>query len=275
MERLKAYHDPEFLNSPEARTVRLLAEYLEPESRFDKFKIRDTIVFFGSARIMSSEKAQAAVDLLKCEAQAEGCALDALNLQMRRAERDLKNARFYQDATVLARMLTSWSKEKHARDKNGPRYIVCSGGGPGIMEAANRGASEAGGYSIGLNISLPFEQDPNPYISEELSFEFHYFFIRKFWFVYPAKALVVFPGGFGTIDEMMELLTLIQTKKLTKKVPVILYGKEFWQAVINFDVLVEWGLISPDDLKLFRFADTPEEAFACLSGDLEAGPAGR
>jgi uncharacterized protein (TIGR00730 family) len=237
-----AYRDEEFLDSPDARPLRLLSEYLEPLSHFKREKIRDTVVFFGSARI--------AEDGPMCE--------------------------YYDAARVLARKLTTWS-EQHG--KNTHRFVVCSGGGPGIMEAANRGASEADGKTIGLNIGLPFEQLPNPFITPELSFEFHYFFMRKFWFAYLAKALVVFPGGFGTMDELMELLTLVQTQKLTKKILIVLYGSDFWNEIVNWNALVKYGMISPEDLSLFRYADDPDTAFELLRAGLEeyylkAGPEG-
>jgi uncharacterized protein (TIGR00730 family) len=258
----KAYKNPEFLNSPQARTIRILAEYLEPESRFEKFNIQDTVVFFGSARIRPPEEALRQRDALREQSAPE--------TQLRAAESGLLISRYYQDAVDLARMITSWSKELFACNQcRGRRFIVCSGGGPGIMEAANRGASEAGGYSIGLNISLPFEQEPNPYISRELNFEFHYFFIRKFWLAYLAKALIIFPGGFGTLDEMMEILTLVQTGKMHKTVPIILFGSTFWNEIINFQALADWGVISPEDLNLFTFCDTPQEAFDALKQKLE------
>jgi uncharacterized protein (TIGR00730 family) len=227
-----AYKNEEFLDSPDARALRILSEYLEPYSHFRRERIRDTVVFFGSARIQAAEGPL---------------------------------AKYYEDARMLARMLTEWGEEiKNASH----RFVVCSGGGPGIMEAANRGACEGGGKSIGLNIGLPFEQLPNPYISPELSFEFHYFFMRKFWFAYLAKALVVFPGGFGTLDELMEMLTLVQTRKLQKKMVIVLYGSEFWREVINFDALVKYGTISPEDLKLFEYADDPKSAFDILKAGL-------
>jgi hypothetical protein len=258
----KAYKNAEFLNSPQARTIRILAEYLEPESRFEKYNIQDTVVFFGSARIRPPEQATRHLDGLR-EAGASAS-------ELRAAGARLSIANYYQDAVDLARMITAWSKELYACNQcQSRRFIVCSGGGPGIMEAANRGASEAGGYSIGLNISLPFEQEPNTYISRELSFEFHYFFVRKFWFAYLAKALIIFPGGFGTLDEMMEILTLVQTGKITKRMPIILFGSSFWKGIINFDALVDWGMISPEDLGLFTFCDTPQEAFTCLKNRLE------
>lgn len=258
----KAYKNAEFLNSPQARTLRILAEYLEPESRFEKYNIQDTVVFFGSARIQPPEQATRHLDGLRKAGASEA--------ELRAAKARLSIANYYQDAVDLARMITAWSKELYTCNQcRGRRFIVCSGGGPGIMEAANRGASEAGGYSIGLNISLPFEQEPNPYISRELSFEFHYFFVRKFWFAYLAKALIIFPGGFGTLDEMMEILTLVQTGKITKSMPIILFGSSFWKEIINFGALVDWGMISPEDLDLFTLCDTPQEAFECLKNRLE------
>jgi len=258
----KAYKNSEFLNSPQARTIRILSEYLEPESRFEKYNIQDTVVFFGSARIQPPEKARRHRD----ELQARGAA--AAELRMAEAAVNISN--YYQDAVDLARMITVWSKELYTCNQcHGRRFIVCSGGGPGIMQAANRGASEAGGYSIGLNISLPFEQEPNPYISRELMFEFHYFSVRKFWFAYLAKALIIFPGGFGTLDEMMEILTLVQTGKMTKNIPIILFGSNFWKQILNFEALVEWGMICPEDLNLFTFCDTPQEAFEYLKKRLE------
>src|SRR6266545_8230538 len=226
-----AYLNEKFLNSPDARAIRILAEFLEPLAHFRREKIRDTVVFFGSARLSE----------------------------------DGPLSRYYQDARTLARLLTEWADQF----TNGTyRFVVCSGGGPGIMEAANRGASDANGKTVGLNIGLPFEQFPNPYITPELSFEFHYFFMRKFWFAYLAKALVVFPGGFGTMDELMEILTLAQTRKLAKKILIVLYGSQFWKEVINFDALVRHGMISPQDLDLFQYADTPGRAFELLTAHL-------
>ena len=270
MERVvKAYKNSEFLNSPEARTIRILAEYLEPASRFKKYGIQDTVVFFGSARIIPLERARKNLHEVKQQIRCREGDPETLRSLLSRAQLQIKLARYYDDARRLAALITQWSKENAGRSKKRRRFIVCSGGGPGIMEAANRGASEAGGYSIGLNISLPFEQEPNPYISKELAFEFHYFFIRKFWFAYLAKALIVFPGGFGTIDEMMELLTLVQTHKITKPLPIIIYGTRYWKKIINFDALATLGMISQEDLHLFRFADTPEDAFAILTQELE------
>jgi uncharacterized protein (TIGR00730 family) len=227
-----AYKNEEFLDSSDARALRILSEYLEPLSHFRREKIRDTIVFFGSARV-----------------HEDGGPL----------------ARYYQDARTLARLLTEWSEEIR---NSSHRFVVCSGGGPGIMEAANRGASEGHGKTVGLNIGLPFEQSPNPFISPELSFEFHYFFMRKFWFAYLAKALVVFPGGFGTLDELMEILTLVQTRKLAKKIGILLYGTEYWKEVVNFEALVRYGTIAREDLDLFQYADDPETALAILKEGL-------
>jgi uncharacterized protein (TIGR00730 family) len=227
-----AYLNEKFLNSPDARAIRIISEFLEPFGHFRREKVRDTVVFFGSARIR---------------------------------EDDGPLARYYDDARTLAGMLTEWASQF---TNSTYRFVVCSGGGPGIMEAANRGAAEAGGKTVGLNIGLPFEQFPNPYITPELSFEFHYFFMRKFWFAYLAKALVVFPGGFGTLDEMMEVLTLSQTQKLAKKMTVLLYGSAYWKEIINFDALVRYGMISEEDLDLFQFVDDPTTALELLKTGL-------
>src|SRR5271170_8138940 len=226
-----AYRNQQFLDTPEARSMRILSEYLYPLSQFRKEKVHDTVVFFGSARTFESGP----------------------------------NGRYYREARELARRVTEWS---NSLDESGRRFVVCSGGGPGIMEAANRGAQDAGGKTIGLNIGLPFEQRPNPFITPELCFEFHYFFMRKFWFAYLAKALVVFPGGFGTLDELTEILTLVQTQKLLKKMAVILYGSAFWKEIINFEALVKHGMISESDLALFTFADDVETAFSLLEAGL-------
>ncbi|MGH9506973.1 MAG: TIGR00730 family Rossman fold protein [Terriglobales bacterium] len=253
-----AYGNQAFLSSPDARPLRILAEYLEPLRRLRRENIQDTIVFFGSARIHSRTAAQAALQ--------QAATSTAEPASRRALERALELSRFYEEARELARLLTRWADSLASRRR---RFVVTSGGGPGIMEAANLGAREAGGKTIGLNISLPFEQHPNPYISDALGLEFHYFFMRKFWFAYPAKALVAFPGGFGTLDELMEILTLAQTQKLAKKIIVLLYGQAYWRQVINFDALVDWGTISAADLDLFRFADTPGDAFAILQGELQ------
>ena len=269
-----AYENPAFLNSHDGRLIRIVSEYLEPLARFRDQKIKDTVVFFGSARFRSREEAGHDLELLENtgssapapdhEQPASGPQIasgEASELQLKRANAAVEMARYYEDARRLAYLLTDWSKSIHSHLA---RFVVTSGGGPGIMEAANRGAHEAGGKTIGLNIRLPFEQHPNPYITPGLNFEFHYFFMRKLWFAYLAKALVVFPGGFGTIDEMFEILTLVQTQKLAKKITVVVYGSEYWKKVVNIEALVDTGAISPRDLELFRFADTPEEAFAIL-----------
>jgi uncharacterized protein (TIGR00730 family) len=230
-----AYENESFLDSDDARPLRILAEYLEPMRRFRHARVRDTIVFFGSARLAP----------------------------------DGPLRRYYDDARELARLVTVWSKSmpSHAH-----RYVICTGGGGGIMEAANRGASDAGGRTIGLNIMLPHEQQPNPYITRELSFEFHYFFMRKLWFAHLARALVVFPGGFGTLDELMEILTLSQTRKLARRIRVVLYGPGYWNEIVDFDALVRHGMIDPDDLALFHFADDPATALALLQAGLPVEP---
>jgi len=253
----KAYENDAFMNSSDGRLLRIMAEMLEPQHRFRRQKIRDSVAFFGSARIKSAAAAQT---MMHEASQAKRNKAE----KVLAAQRALDMSQYYEGAVELAQMLTRWSIEKNFD------YYICSGGGPGIMEAANRGASLVeGGRSIGLNISLPFEQYPNPYISEELNIEFNYFFIRKFWFAYLAKAIVVFPGGFGTMDEFFEVITLIQTRKTSKQIPMILYGSGFWKKLINFDFMAETGMISPDDLKLFQFADTPLEAFNMITVELE------
>jgi hypothetical protein len=269
-----AYENPGFLNSADGRLIRIVSEYLEPLARFRREQIQDTVVFFGSARFRGRDEADHALELLDntgstrpapSEEQpakaGEIAAGRATDLQRKRAVAAVQMARYYEDARRLAQLLTRWAKNIPSRKH---RFVVTSGGGPGIMEAANRGAYEAGGKTIGLNISLPFEQAPNPYITPSLNFEFHYFFMRKLWFAYLSKALVVFPGGFGTLDEMFEVLTLTQTQKLAKKITVVVYGSEYWNRVFNLDVLVDTGAISPKDIELFQFADTPEQAFELL-----------
>jgi len=252
----KAYKNMEFLTSPEARTLRILSEYIEPQTRFARYRIKDTVVFFGSARAQAADKAAPLLETARASGDAES---------VRLAEIAVNLARYYEDARTLARRLTEWSKGLQQPNR---RFCVCSGGGPGIMEAANRGASEAAGISIGLGISLPNEPNNNTFITRELAFEFHYFFMRKFWFVYLAKGLVVFPGGFGTLDELFEVLTLVQTHKLGKQVPIVLYGGEFWRDVLRLDVMVRWGTISPADLNLFHVSDSPDEAFEYLTSQL-------
>jgi uncharacterized protein (TIGR00730 family) len=222
--KVKAYHDKEFINSKDARALRILAEYLEPRSRFERHGVEDTIVFYGSARLK-------------------------------------EGSRWYEAARELAFRMTRWSMGLTATER---RFVVCSGGGPGIMEAASRGASEAKGKSIGLGISLPFEQHDNPWLTPELGFHFHYFFMRKFWFAYLAKAMVAFPGGFGTLDELFETLTLVQTKKMLKPMPILLFGKSYWDEVINFDALVRHGTIDAKDVDLVHRTDSVDEAYNWL-----------
>lgn len=256
----KAYKDQEFLNSPDARMVRMISEFLEPQWRFRLADIKDTIVMFGSARIQPRK--DTLTNLRKVEAVVHSSPRPTKHIltSMRHAQIQVEMSRYYEDAVELSRLLTTWSR----RFLSPRRFVICSGGGPGIMEAANKGASLGGGRSIGLNISLPFEQFANGYVSKDLNFEFHYFFMRKLWFVYLAKALVVFPGGFGTMDELMEVLTLLQTKKVKKPIAVVLYGPEYWNSVIDFDELVNHGMITREDLRLFSFKDTPEEAYHFL-----------
>ena len=269
-----AYENLSFLNSADGRLIRIVSEYTEPLARFRRERIQDTVVFFGSARFRGREEADHELELLENTGSAqpapsheqparapEIAAGQATDLQLKRAEAAVEMARYYEDARRLAGLLTNWAKQIPSERA---RFVVTSGGGPGIMEAANRGAYEAGGKTIGMNIRLPFEQHPNPYITPALNFEFHYFFMRKLWFAYLAKALVVFPGGFGTLDEMFEILTLAQTQKLAKKITVVVYGSEYWKKIFNLDALVDTGAISPKDLDLFQFADTPEQAFELL-----------
>ena len=269
-----AYENPDFLNSADGRLIRIVSEYMEPLARFRREQIQDTVVFFGSARFRGREEADHALELLENTgsirpappheqpASAPEIASGTVSeLRLKRAVSALEMARYYEDARRLSHMLTTWSRNIPSKKH---RFVIMSGGGPGIMEAANRGAYEAGGKTIGLNISLPFEQRPNPYITPSLNFEFHYFFMRKLWFAYLSKALVVFPGGFGTLDEMFEILTLAQTQKLAKKITVLIYGSEYWKRVFNLDALVGTGAISPKDIELFQWADTPEQAFERL-----------
>ena len=258
-----AYLSPDFLESDEARPIRILSEYLEPLRRFKDQKIQDTVVFFGSARVDSRERAERALQTLR--ARGDRSADAKYEEELTKSRKAVEWARYYEDARELARLLTSWSLTLQSENH---RFVVTSGGGPGIMEAANRGAREAGGKTIGLNIRLPFEQGANPYITEGLQFEFHYFFMRKFWFAYLAKALVIFPGGFGTCDELFEILTLVQTDKLSKHIQVILYGSEYWDQVLNLSPMAEWGAIADDDIELLQRANTPQEAFEKLRAHL-------
>lgn len=243
----KAYSNESFLNSRDARTLRILAEYIEPNSRFAHYRVDDTIVFMGSARTPSREQAELAL----AEARERGGNVE-------KAERDLENSAYYEAARTLAFRLTEWSKGLGDDDR---RFVVCTGGGPGIMEAANRGASEARGMNVGLTISIPVEEYDNQYTTRELSFHFHYFFMRKFWFTYLAKAVIVFPGGFGTMDELFELLTLMQTRKIRKHLPIVLFGTKYWDEIVNFDALVRSGNIDAADLDLMFRTDDIDEAY--------------
>jgi hypothetical protein len=265
MKQPVAYLYEEFLESAEGRPIRILSEYLEPLRRFQAQKIQDTVVFFGSARVDSRERAERALATLNARGVRD--ADQHYETELAKTRKAIEWARYYEDARELARMLTTWSAGLTSENH---RFVVTSGGGPGIMEAANRGAREAGGKTIGLNIRLPFEQGANPYITDGLHFEFHYFFMRKFWFAYLAKALVVFPGGFGTCDELFEILTLVQTDKLSKKMDVVLYGSEYWEQVLRFEPMAEWGAIADNDLGLLHTADTPAQAFEHLRANLIA-----
>lgn len=260
----KAYENIKFLKGKNGREIRILSEYTEPDSRFREEKIEDTIVFFGSARIKSREEAKNM--LRKVEVKFKNSKLKSLKLveELAKAKVGYEMSKYYEGSYQLAKLLTKWSKKLNSHK----RFVICSGGGPGIMEAANKGSLEAGGKSIGLNISLPHEQLTNPYISDELNFEFHYFFMRKFWFVSLASAMVIFPGGFGTMDELMEVLTLLQSKKIQKKLTVVLYGEEYWNRIINFPEMIRLGVISKSDMRLFKYCNTPEETFEYLKTEL-------
>ena len=260
---MRAYENLDFLHSPDARTLRILSEYIEPLSRFKHYKIEDTIIFFGSARTLPRDQAEKA--LAEATAAAGAKAGDPAPPELKSAEYNLRMSAYYEATRELAGRLTAWSKGLEGTDR---RFVVCSGGGPGIMEAANRGASEAKGINIGLNISLPFEQEENPHISRELIFEFHYFFMRKFWFAYLAKAVVVMPGGFGTLDELFELLTLIQTRKIRKHMPIVLFGSSYWTEIVNFEALADHGMIDRADLDLLFRTDSVDEAYDYITKEL-------
>ena len=262
----KAYTNLDFLTSPDGRPIRILAEFFEPLKRFRENNIRGTIVLFGSSRIVPEDEALAKLEQLKRKVARLKTPTASLLSQLRAAEKMVEMSRFYSEALKLAKEITLWSKSM----SNGKRFVICSGGGPGIMEAANRGAHEAGGKSLGLNISLPGRaQPPNRYVSPGYDFEFHYFFMRKWWFFYLARALVIFPGGFGTMDELMEVLTLRQTRKIPHEFPVLLFGRDYWKKAVGFDFLVETGTISKSDLRLFQFVDSAEEALDYLKKTLD------
>lgn len=256
-----AYRDGRFIEGPDARTLRIGAEYLEPQARLKKAGVLNTIVFFGSARIMPHNEAQAQLTKLQDENEARPVPPERL----RAANTAVRMSKYYEEARELAKLITEWSI---SLGRGNHFLVVCSGGGPGIMEAANRGASEAGGLSIGLNIKLPFEQKSNPYVSPSLNFLFKYFFMRKLWFAQPARALIVFPGGYGTMDELWEFVTLLQTRKMGHQAFILMYGSEYWKSLINFDLLVESGTVGPDDLRLLRFVDSPEQALAIIKQKL-------
>ena len=262
---VKAYKNLDFLNSPHARKIRVLSEMVEPEVRLRKYRVRDTVVFFGSSRTVSPEEAKRNLKAVEGEIKGKKNVTGREKAKLQTARQALKMSVYYEAAAQLSEKLTRWFKKMEGK---GNRFIVCSGGGPGIMEAASKGAHDAGGRSVGLNISIRTEQFPNEFLPRELSFEFHYFFIRKFWFFYLAKALAIFPGGFGTMDELFELLTLIQTKKSRKYMPIVLFGSEYWNKVIDFEAMVEWGTISREDLDLFRVFDDVDKAFEYLKGEL-------
>ncbi len=253
----ESYLNPEFMTSSEARPIRILSEYLHPAKVFSEHKIENTIVFFGSARILSPLRLHQYRKQLERKISSEK--------EIRELETSRRMTGYYKDAVKLAFLLTRWSKNIKKKGK----FFMASGGGPGIMEAANRGAHYAKGKTVGLNIELPFEQHPNPYITKELSFDFNYFFMRKYWFIYLAKALLIFPGGFGTLDELTELLTLVQTRKVVKPIPIVMYGTEFWKKVINFDKLIECGMISEEDMNYLYFSQSVDEAFQYLTEFLE------
>ena len=267
MQHKKAYHNHEFLNSPDARTIRILCEFQEPFTRLAREKINSTVVFFGSARFKPKDELEAQIAQLESQIGKESSPDPAAARELKVCRRLLTMSRYYEEARALSRMLTQWAETLD----DGREFLICSGGGGGIMEAANRGASDAGGKTIGLNISLPMEQRTNDYISPGLNFEFHYFFMRKFWFLILSRALVIFPGGFGTMDELMEVLTLVQTEKIEANFPVILYGSSYWKSTINFEKMIESGVIDEDDMNIFKFCDSPEESFEYLKQKMRIG----
>jgi uncharacterized protein (TIGR00730 family) len=260
---VKAYENSEFLSGNNARILRILSEYLEPEIRMAEQNIKDTIVFFGSARIRPLEESQRRFDELMKRVESGADKPD--EEEMNSATRAVRLSRYYEDASMLAQLIVPWAD---SLEGPGRRLLICSGGGPGIMEAANRGASAAGGKSIGLSISLPMEQSTNTYVPEELAFEFHYFFMRKLWFVCMAKAVIIFPGGFGTLDEAFEVLTLVQTNKTQGKIPILFYGEDYWRDILHFEALARWGMISPEDIDLIHFCDDPQQALEILKREI-------
>lgn len=264
----KAYKNLKFLNSPAARHIRLLCEYEEPRNRFLEQGVRDTIVMFGSARVRDPVHAAAEVDRSRraLEAATNDDERARAQAELAQAERKQRLSRYYDDTRKLAERLTRWSMGR----AEGRQYLVCSGGGPGIMEASNRGAADVeGGRSVGLGISLPFEEQVNEFVTPELAFQFHYFFLRKYWFAYLAKAMVILPGGFGTLDELFEILTLRQTGKIKKKLPMVLFGTSYWDGILNLEKMVEWGTIAERDLALMFRTDSVDDAFDFLVAQLE------
>ncbi len=263
---IKAYKNLDFLNSPAARTIRVMTEMVEPADRFRRNNLWNTVVFFGSARTLPGKEARKNLFEIEAKIRKSGKISSKSKADLEEAKKALIMSEYYEEAAELSEKLTRWFTE--VEQQHGRSFSICTGGGPGIMEAANRGAQKAGGRSVGLNISLPMEQNPNKYQTRELSFEFHYFFIRKFWFFYLAKALVVFPGGFGTLDEFFELLTIIQTGKSKKTMPVVLFGSGYWKEVLNLEKMAYWGTIAKEDLRLFRIFDDVDKAFEYLKVEL-------
>ncbi|MFH1715434.1 MAG: TIGR00730 family Rossman fold protein [Elusimicrobiota bacterium] len=265
----KAYENTDFLERPEARLVRIMSEFIEPRVRLERSGVKDVVVFFGSARMKSKTQADKDLREIKKKINCSGMPSLSMRNKLAKAMQAKELSKYYEDAVLFAKKLTNWAK---TISNDGKRFVVCSGGGPGIMEAVNKGALQAGGKSIGLNIGLPFEQKPNAYQSKDLGFIFNYFFIRKFWFSYLGRALVVFPGGFGTFDELFEMLTLEQTRRMKREIPMILIGSEFWNNIVNFDMLVKWGFINPEDKKLFVVFDDIDDAFNYLKNKLTDSP---
>jgi uncharacterized protein (TIGR00730 family) len=262
----KAYENLDFLHSHEARPIRVLCELMEPGHKLKELKVENTIVFFGSARSKPYDLAKEELSTLKSKHPEEEERTDEQKVLLQKAENIVLLSKYFDEAQELSRRLSLWSKNNFHEDE---RYYVCSGGGPGMMEAANKGANKADAKSVALGISLPFEQGVNEFATRELSFEFHYFFIRKFYFLYHAKVVIAFPGGFGTMDELFEVLTLIQTKKVSKDIKIYLYGKDFWEGLINFNQFVKWGVVSPEDLELFQIIDDIDTAYDLITTDLK------